>query len=164
MENHIAVIPSPLGHIRITANHERVIEITFIGEAEAEQPASTELLLTAAAQLQDYFKGCRTEFTFPFGQHGTAFQQRVWATLLDIPFGKTISYKSMAMRLGNEKCIRAAGTANGKNRLAIVVPCHRVVGTNGALVGYAGEIWRKQWLLNHEAKQSSLFTQSVLFG
>ncbi|WP_416438389.1 methylated-DNA--[protein]-cysteine S-methyltransferase [Phnomibacter sp. MR] len=163
MNETFAVIPSPLGHIRITATNEQITEITFIGEAEALQPASIPLLQTAATQLQEYFNGSRTEFTFPFGQQGTPFQQRVWAGLLNIPFGKTISYKTMAIRLGDEKCIRAAGTANGKNQLAIVVPCHRVVGTNGALVGYAGELWRKQWLLEHEAKHSGLATQSALF-
>lgn len=164
MNETSAIIPSPLGHIRITATHEQVSEISFIGEAEALQPAGTALLQTAATQLQEYFAGTRTEFSFPFGQQGTPFQQRVWAGLLDIPFGKTISYKTMAIRLGDEKCIRAAGTANGKNQLAIVVPCHRVVGTNGALVGYAGELWRKQWLLEHEAKHSGLATQSALFA
>lgn len=163
MNETSAIIPSPLGHILLTANHDQVIEIKFIGDALPLQAATTSLLQEASTQLQEYFEGSGTEFSFPFGQQGTPFQQRVWAALLDIPFGKTISYKTMAIRLGDEKCIRAAGTANGKNQLAIVVPCHRVVGTNGALVGYAGELWRKQWLLEHEAKHSGLATQSALF-
>ncbi len=163
MENQIAIIPSPLGHILLTAIDDQVTEIKFIGDALPLQAATTSLLQDASTQLQEYFEGSRTEFSFPFGQQGTPFQQRVWAGLLDIPFGKTISYKTMAIRLGDEKCIRAAGKANGKNQLAIVVPCHRVVGTNGALVGYAGELWRKQWLLEHEAKHSGLATQSALF-
>ena len=164
MEKQIAIIPSPLGHILLTASDDQVTEIKFIGDAMPLQPAGTSLLLQAATQLQEYFAGARTEFTFPFGQQGTPFQLRVWAGLLNIPFGKTITYKTMAIRLGDEKCIRAAGTANGKNQLAIVVPCHRVVGANGALVGYAGELWRKQWLLDHEAKHSGLATQPDLFA
>ncbi|MCA0381728.1 MAG: methylated-DNA--[protein]-cysteine S-methyltransferase [Bacteroidetes bacterium] len=164
METFTAVISSPLGHILLTATEEQVTEIKFVGDALPLQAATSPLLQVASSQLREYFAGSRTEFSFPFGQEGTLFQQRVWAGLLDIPFGKTISYKTMAIRLGDEKCIRAAGTANGKNQLAIVVPCHRVVGANGALVGYAGELWRKQWLLEHEAKHSGLATQSALFG
>ena len=163
METFTAVISSPLGHILLTATEEQVTEIKFVGDALPLQAATSPLLQVASSQLREYFAGSRTEFSFPFGQEGTLFQQRVWAGLLDIPFGKTISYKTMAIRLGDEKCIRAAGTANGKNQLAIVVPCHRVVGANGSLVGYAGELWRKQWLLEHEAKHSGLATQSALF-
>lgn len=163
METFTAVISSPLGHILLTATEEQVTEIKFVGDALPLQAATSPLLQVASSQLQEYFAGSRTEFSFPFGQEGTLFQQRVWAGLLDIPFGKTISYKTMAIRLGDEKCIRAAGTANGKNQLAIVVPCHRVVGANGSLVGYAGELWRKQWLLEHEAKHSGLATQTAMF-
>ena len=101
------------------------------------------------------------EFTFmqSAAQRGTGFQQRVWNELLKIPYGKTISYRELAIRLGDEKCIRAAASANGQNNIAIAVPCHRVIGTDGSLTGYAGGLWRKKWLLDHEAKYSGRLSQ-----
>ncbi len=101
------------------------------------------------------------QFHFPIQQQGTDFQQKVWAELTRISAGKTISYLELSKRLGNTKTIRAAGTANGKNNIAIAVPCHRVIGSNGSLVGYAGGLWRKKWLLNHEAKYCN--GQQLLF-
>ncbi|RYF79998.1 MAG: methylated-DNA--[protein]-cysteine S-methyltransferase [Chitinophagaceae bacterium] len=92
------------------------------------------------------------QFKLPIKQAGTTFQQQVWKALQDIGPGKTISYLKLSKQLGNAKAIRAVGTANGKNNIAIIVPCHRVIGSNGSLVGYSGELWRKQWLLQHEAK------------
>ncbi|MBD0368698.1 MAG: methylated-DNA--[protein]-cysteine S-methyltransferase, partial [Flavisolibacter sp.] len=110
------------------------------------------VLKTVLQQLQEYFEGKRKIFDLPLQQQGTEFQQRVWNQLLQVPFGKTISYLELARKIGDVKAIRAVGTANGKNNLAIVVPCHRVIGTNTRLTGYAGGLWRKQWLLEHEAK------------
>ncbi len=107
------------------------------------------------SQLAEYFEGKRTSFDFKFNQQGTAFQTKVWTALLDIPFGKTISYLELSKRTGDVKAIRAVGITNGKNQLCIVVPCHRVVGANGNLVGYGGDIWRKKWLLEHEAKYAN---------
>ncbi|HEY6083038.1 MAG TPA: methylated-DNA--[protein]-cysteine S-methyltransferase, partial [Chitinophagaceae bacterium] len=107
-------------------------------------------------QLDDYFSGSRTVFELDMEQQGTSFQQKVWAELMNIPFGKTISYIELARRIGNEKSIRAVGTANGSNNICIMVPCHRVIGSNGKLVGYGGGLWRKQWLLEHEQKFSPL--------
>ena len=104
------------------------------------------------AQLEDYFSGKNLKFDLALGQQGTDFQQKVWAELCNISEGKSISYHELSRRLGNVKAIRAAGTANGKNNIAIIVPCHRVIGSNGTLVGYAGGLWRKKWLLEHEAK------------
>jgi methylated-DNA-[protein]-cysteine S-methyltransferase len=103
-------------------------------------------------QLDEYFEGSRKDFDFPFRQKGTPFQLGVWDELLNIPYGKTISYLQLSQRLGNVKAIRAVGTANGRNNLPIVVPCHRVIGSNGSLTGYGGGLWRKQWLLEHENK------------
>ena len=119
-------------------------------------PAALE---EAVRQLQEYFEGNRTEFTFKLNPSGTDFQKKVWDALLEIPFGKTISYLDLSKRLGDVKAIRAVASANGKNPLWIVVPCHRVIGTNGDLTGYAGGLHRKKWLLEHEspAKQTALF-------
>ena len=110
-------------------------------------------------QLQEYFDGLRTEFSFKTAPDGTEFQKRVWQQLQKIPFGKTLSYLEFAKELGDVKAIRAVASANGKNPLWIVVPCHRVIGTDGSLTGYAGGLWRKKWLLEHEnpPNQTSLF-------
>lgn len=102
-------------------------------------------------QFDEYFAGKRKQFDFSIQQEGTDFQQRVWSELQKIPFGETISYLELSQRIGNTKAIRACGTANGQNKLAIVVPCHRVIGSNGKLVGYAGGLWRKKSLLLYEA-------------
>ena len=118
-----------------------------------------EELKEAVLQLQDYFDGKRTTFTFPLNPSGTDFQKKVWDELLHIPFGKTCSYLDLSKKLGDVKAIRAVASANGKNPLWIVIPCHRVIGTDGSLTGYAGGLWRKKWLLEHEnpVKQETLF-------
>jgi methylated-DNA-[protein]-cysteine S-methyltransferase len=103
-------------------------------------------------QLDEYFAGQRIEFDLQVTQTGTSFQQTVWNELCNIPYGKTISYLELSKRIGNVKAIRAVGTANGTNHVSIIVPCHRVIGSNGSLVGYGGDLWRKKWLLEHEAK------------
>ncbi len=151
-------IKTPLGMANITGNKLGVSEISIVdsGEITAEIPAE---LLEAAAQLRDYFDGKRTSFTFKINPKGTAFQQKVWLKLLEIPFGTTISYLELSKKIGDVKAIRAVAAANGKNPLWIVVPCHRVIGSNGSLTGYAGGLWRKKWLLEHEnpSEQQSLF-------
>ena len=118
-----------------------------------------EELKEAVLQLQDYFDGKRTTFTFPLNPSGTDFQKKVWDELLHIPFGKTCSYLDLSKKLGDVKAIRAVASANGKNPLWIVIPCHRVIGSDGSLTGYAGGLWRKKWLLEHEnpVKQETLF-------
>jgi AraC family transcriptional regulator of adaptative response/methylated-DNA-[protein]-cysteine methyltransferase len=104
-------------------------------------------------QIEEYFSGKRTEFDLPLVLPGTLFQKKVWATLQAIPFGSTCSYKELAEAMGSSKAVRAVAKANGDNRIAIIIPCHRVVGANGELVGYGGGLWRKQYLLNHESSQ-----------
>lgn len=122
-------------------------------EEQKNQPtAATPLLQKALQQLEAYFAGKLKEFDLPLQPAGTAFQQSVWDQLVQIPYAATITYLHMAKRLGNVKAIRAAASANGKNPLAIIIPCHRVIGTDGKLTGYAGGLHRKQWLLEHEAK------------
>ena len=148
---------SPLGQLEITSLNNYITSIKFLEQAE-ELPASiqemNEVLVLCCEQLNEYFEGKRKEFTFPIHQGGTDFQRNVWDQLLTIPYGKTITYADLAKRLGDIKKIRAVGTTNGKNNLAIVVPCHRVIGSNNHLTGYAGGLWRKQWLLDHETKYS----------
>ncbi|MEO7310477.1 MAG: methylated-DNA--[protein]-cysteine S-methyltransferase [Chitinophagaceae bacterium] len=151
----IGYMDSPVGCLKLVQADAAISTLHFISESEYVGAAgvfSTPLLRECATQLARYFEGDLIKFDFPIAQHGTDFQQRVWAQLETIPFGKTISYYQLAVKLGDAKCIRAAGTANGRNNLAIVVPCHRVVGADGSLTGYAGGLWRKQWLLEHEAK------------
>jgi methylated-DNA-[protein]-cysteine S-methyltransferase len=117
------------------------------------------ILKEAVSQLQAYFEGNRTQFDFKMNPKGTEFQQKVWKGLCKIPFGKTMSYFELAKQLGDVKAIRAIASANGKNPLWIVVPCHRVIGTDGSLTGYAGGLYQKKWLLEHESPttQQSLF-------
>ncbi len=158
----ITYYQSPLGRIRITVADSCVSEVHFCSDDEAAAPgqdasatgsAEENVLLQACTeQLIEYFHGQRRFFDLPVTQPGTAFQQSVWSELTAIPFGKTISYMDLARRLGDTKVIRAAASTNGKNRIAILVPCHRVIGSNRDLVGYAGGLWRKRWLLEHENK------------
>lgn len=149
---------TPLGTVLIEGNGNGVEKISVLHEAPQELILDQELL-EAAQQLESYFNGTLKEFNFPILPQGTEFQQRVWKALLNIPFGKTMSYLELSKQLGNPKAIRAVASANGKNPLWIVIPCHRVIGSDGSLTGYAGGIWRKKWLLAHEspAKQQSLF-------
>ena len=151
------VFDSPLGLVRIDgdANGVSVISCTDIPAREAIEklPSPKELdepVLKATEQLHDYFAGTRQTFDFKLNPSGTAFQQSVWRALLQVPFGTTCSYLTLSRQLGDEKAIRAVAAANGRNPLWIVVPCHRVIGSDGSLTGYAGGLWRKQWLLEHE--------------
>jgi methylated-DNA-[protein]-cysteine S-methyltransferase len=155
-----AYINSPLGITKIIGddNGVSVISVSDVGtnEVSLEIP---EVLKEAVSQLQEYFDKKRTGFDFKLNPKGTEFQQKVWQSLLEIPYGKTISYMDQTKKLGDIKAIRAVASANGKNPLWIVVPCHRVIGTNGSLTGYAGGLSRKKWLLEHEnpTTQQSLF-------
>jgi methylated-DNA-[protein]-cysteine S-methyltransferase len=151
-------IKTPLGITKIIGDENGISEISVLDEGEISDKIPLELQ-EAVNQLRDYFDGCRTDFTLKLNPKGTDFQQKVWQELRNIPFGKTITYLDLAKKLGDPKVIRAAASANGKNPLWIVVPCHRVIGTDGSLTGYAGGLWRKKWLLEHEnpTNQQSLF-------
>jgi methylated-DNA-[protein]-cysteine S-methyltransferase len=120
-------------------------------ELNFSKPQSTAIK-NCIKQLNEYFAGSRTEFDIDTLQTGTEFQQTVWKELCNIPYGRTISYLELSKRIGNVKAIRAVGTANGNNSISIIVPCHRVIGSNGDLIGYGGDLWRKKWLLDHEGK------------
>lgn len=152
MKTHTAYYASPLGQLRIVCTDEYVQEVTFMNDEVAEQSDEAPLLSRCVQQLDEYFSGNRRIFELPLQQTGTGFQQKVWNLLLQIPFGKTVSYNTLSKQYGDVKAIRAVASANGKNNLAIIVPCHRVIGSNQSLTGYAGGLWRKKWLLEHEAK------------
>lgn len=148
---------SPVGLIKIMASSLCIHEVLFCpDESESISYASTNQVITVLQhcinELQEYFDGNRRSFNVPVYQEGTAFQQRVWNELLKIPYGATINYLELSKRIGDVKAIRAAASTNGKNRIAIIIPCHRVIGSNRELVGYAGGLPNKRWLLQHEAK------------
>lgn len=146
---------SPIGVVEIIGSNEAIYSILFSEEDILVNPLNEDtpqVLTDCYHQLDEYFKGERHEFTFPMKIEGTPFQQLVWQSLTTIPYAKTASYKHIAVTMGNEKAIRAVGTANGRNKLSIVIPCHRIIGASGKLVGYAGGLWRKEWLLHHEQK------------
>lgn len=161
MSKRIAYYSSPVGLLELSGTYEYVTSILFMDlvEAPATDTEPSGAILQCMRQLDAYFKGSLTEFSFPVRKNGTVFQLKVWDELGLIPFGKTISYLDLARRLGDEKSIRAAASANGKNPLAIVVPCHRVIGSDGSLTGYAGGLKRKQWLLDHEAKMNGSYNK-----
>lgn len=151
-------IKTPLGIATIVGDTNGVFEISVAdqGIVSEEIPA---VLVEAVTQLKEYFDKKRTHFDFKINPKGTDFQQKVWESLLEIPYGKTRTYLEQSKQMGDVKAIRAVAAANGKNPLWIVVPCHRVIGSDGSLTGYAGGLWRKKWLLEHEnpTTQQSLF-------
>lgn len=150
-------ISSPLGIVKISGDASGISEIKIEGDQiSSEIP---EDLQEPVGQLHSYFEGTLEQFSFKINPEGTPFQKKVWEALLQIPFGKTVSYLQLSKEMGDVKAIRAVASANGKNPLWIVVPCHRVIGTDGSLTGYAGGLWRKKWLLEHEnpSAQQSLF-------
>jgi methylated-DNA-[protein]-cysteine S-methyltransferase len=152
-----ATCSSPIGDILLVADDSGLLQLHLPGsfadrdDLSASAPAGA-VLAKAAGQLEAYFAGDLTQFDLPLSPTGTTFQLKVWRALADIPYAKTESYGSVAARVGNPKASRAVGMANNKNPLAIVLPCHRVIGSNGTLVGYGGGLDMKQWLLRHEAE------------
>lgn len=153
------IINSPLGFTLIEGDELGISKISVTSNEEELSSIIPDALTTAVTQLEEYFLGKRTHFDFKLNPSGTEFQKKVWKELLKIPFGTTVSYQEITNQLGYPKAIRAVANANGKNPLWIVVPCHRVIGSDGSLTGYAGGLWRKKWLLDHEnpVKQQVLF-------
>ncbi len=148
---------SPIGWLKIRGDVDAVCTVSF---AEEEQQNSVDLpavLLTCGEQLRAYFDGKKRTFDVPIRTNGTHFQKQVWGLLAKIPFGNTVSYQYLARQLNNAGAVRAVGLANSKNPFAILLPCHRVIGVDGQLTGYAGGLWRKRWLLEHEM-QGGQFT------
>lgn len=154
-----AYIQTLLGIAKLEGDEHGLSKITILDGNEKLTDILPECLEDAAYQLTEYFDGKRKNFTLELHPAGTDFQKRVWNALLNIPYGKTMSYLELSKRLGDVKAIRAVAAANGQNPLWIVIPCHRVIGSDGSLTGYAGGLHRKKWLLAHEseAKQQSLF-------
>ncbi len=155
---------SPIGILEIKSTDENIISVCFTNTVKSGRPEiplseitnnNHWLIVACKNQLEAYFKGQRKEFELPLKQEGSLFQQQVWAALTAIPYGRTISYLELSKRIGNTKAIRAVGTANGNNSISIMVPCHRVIGSNGDLTGYSGDLWRKKWLLEHEGKYAN---------
>ena len=154
-----AFYKTPIGTAKIEGTREGISAITILNEEIDSSVNIPECLKGCVTQLDEYFQGKRTEFNLKLNPKGTDFQQKVWNALLKVPFGKTRTYLDQTKTVGNIKAIRAVASANGKNLIWIVIPCHRIIGSDGSLTGYAGGIWRKKWLLNHESpsKQQSLF-------
>ncbi len=163
MQTFTGYCQSPIGLLKVQANEAFVTSLSF-ADAITEPAHCNEVTNTALTQLQEYFNGTRTFFDFPMQQPGTPFQLKVWQLLEQIPYGKTISYRHLALQYGDLKAIRAVAAANGKNHMAIVIPCHRVIGSNDSLTGYAGGLWRKKWLLEHEARFFSGVQQLPFLG
>jgi len=156
MAKHLFFYETPVGRIGIAENGTAVTNVTFAGEAVPKnwEQTETDLLRKAGAQLQEYFCGRRKAFDFPIEPEGTPFRQKVWKALREIPYGETRTYKEIACAVGNEKACRAVGMANNKNPVAIFIPCHRVIGSNGKLVGYGGGLDIKQYLLDLERRHA----------
>ena len=152
-------IHSPLGRTKIEGNADGISTITVLNSDEKLTDIIPEGLQDCVYQLHEYFEGTRQQFSLKLNPKGTKFQQKVWKALQTIPYGTTTTYLKLSQQLGDVKAIRAVANANGKNPLWIVIPCHRVIGSDGSLTGYAGGLQRKQWLLEHESpyKQQSLF-------
>jgi len=148
----VAYYQTPVGIARIIAEDGFINSISIRDEELEVLPTDNAVLQMAMQQLDEYFAGERKVFDLPLKQTGTDFQQQVWQQLLKIDYGTTISYGQQSKLMNNPLGIRAIAAANGRNNLWIVVPCHRVIGTDGSLTGYAGGLWRKKWLLEHEAR------------
>jgi methylated-DNA-[protein]-cysteine S-methyltransferase len=152
---------SPLGPLEICFSEKALHGLTFVNRLKGMSLFSHPFLFEVQRQLMEYFTGTRKEFDLPLVYKGTPFQEAVWSSLLKIPYGETISYKDLARSLGREKGFRAIGAANRANPIAIIIPCHRVIGAQGSLVGYGGGLWRKRWLLAHEKKYKESCLQSI---
>lgn len=153
------IIKSPLGYTKIVGDLDGIASVTVLNSEEEITDIIPEELQDCVYQLNEYFEGNRKQFSLKLNPKGTDFQQNIWKLLQTIPYGKSLSYLELSKKFGDVKAIRAVANANGKNPLWIIVPCHRVIGSDGSLTGYAGGLHRKQWLLNHESpvKQQSLF-------
>ncbi|MGP4063559.1 methylated-DNA--[protein]-cysteine S-methyltransferase [Oceanobacillus sp. M65] len=146
---------SPIGVIEITGTEEAIYEVSYTEKQQVEYAYSDSLPQTVKdcyKQLDEYFNEERLEFNLPFKLEGTPFQQEVWQALRQIPYGETGSYRDIAISIKRDKAVRAVGSANSKNKISIIFPCHRIIGTSGKLTGYAGGLWRKEWLLEHEKR------------
>ncbi len=159
MNEMAGYLKSPIGLIEMTANNDALISVKFISDRvykkEMEKPVP-EIIQITKSQLGDYFEKKLKKFDIPLFVQGTKFQEEVWYEVRKIGFGCTKTYSEIAKSLGSVEKIRAVGNANSQNKLLIITPCHRVIGSDGSLIGYAGELWRKKWLLEHESYMKQL--------
>lgn len=171
--NATGLLPTPIGTLAIVASARGIVRAQFLDDpaqampstpAAPTDPRAMKHLADATRQLSAYFQGTRTHFSLALDAQGTDFQQRVWAELVRIPYASTTTYGALAKRLGDVNATRAVGLANGKNPIAIIVPCHRVIGADGTLTGYAGGLERKQWLLDHERRIGGTGDDALLFS
>ena len=158
IQSFFTYLQTPIGYLEIESDDTVIRSVKFVEESGNKSKQQPVVLRNCYKELQEYFAGERKVFTIAIQQNGTPFQQQVWQSLLPIPFGKTTSYLAFSKKLNNVGAIRAVGTSNGKNKIAIIVPCHRVIGSDGKLTGYSGGLHRKKWLLDHEAKMMGTFS------
>ena len=167
-ETQTTYYKTPIGIAKIIGNENGIQSVSVLNDDAISDKllhSKTPVCLQdCVLQLDEYFSGKRKEFDIKIYQEGTEFQQKVWNELVKIPHGKIVSYNYIAERVGGKNMMRAVGSANGKNQISIIVPCHRVIGSDGSLTGYAGGMWRKEWLLKHEDKYSNEERQLGLFG
>lgn len=150
MKPYIAYYNSEIGLIEITGTAEGILSVRFVEDTARKNTESHPCVQECVTQLDEYFQGKRREFSVNLILQGTEFQKQVWQQVMTIPFGKTVSYQDIAVAIGKPKACQAVGQTNGKNKIPIIIPCHRVLGNNGKLTGYGGGLWRKEWLLQHE--------------
>ena len=156
MENIFkTTVETPIGYLELTANLHSLLSVSFTDIVAQSSGFQPEILKETVHQLDEYFKGVRKEFILNLNPTGTDFQIKVWDQVKNVTYGRTVSYLDIALETGSKNNTRAVGLANGKNPIPIIIPCHRVIGVNGKLTGYAGGIERKKWLLQHELKHSS---------
>ncbi len=154
---YTAYYSSEIGTIEVIGTKQGISSLSFIQDAELNPADAHKCLEPCLTQLDQYFHGKLKKFSLSLDMQGTDFQKQVWKALLDISYGMTQSYGDIARTIGNKNAFRAVGNANNKNKIAIIIPCHRVVGSDGSLTGYAAGIWRKEWLLEHERKYLESF-------
>lgn len=150
MKTHTAFYKSPLGFIKLVGNQDCILSLDFVEEAIPNDTDLPFCLKAGLKQIDEYFKGNRSKFLLNLDPVGTKFQRLVWRQLEKIPFGEVVSYGQIAVAIGKPNACRAVGSANGKNPISIIIPCHRVIGSDGRLTGYGGGLWRKEWLIKHE--------------
>ena len=156
--NYQCYLSTPLGCLEIVTDANFLLETSFIGEQEGvDSKDKPDILIESRKQLKDYFDNKRKSFDLPMKPAGTPFQRKVWNALIQVSHGQSMSYLTLSKKLGDVKAIRAVAKANGANPIPIIIPCHRIIGSNGKLTGYSGGLWRKEWLLDFESGQGRLF-------
>lgn len=161
-KHFVSYMDTPVGLVKVIADEESVVSVTY-PDKRSDDEDPNEVTRTCVNQLYEYFQGSRKVFDVPVRAKGSEFQVRVWEELMAVPFGTCTTYVELARKLGDTKYTRAVGLANSRNRINILIPCHRVISRDGRLTGYAGGLWRKQWLLKHESMVAGLTRQLDLF-